>query len=192
MKVRQLKELDLLRASIEEAVCRRIETPKDFRFLSEQIYGQTHELISPTTLKRLWGYLAEDVVPHKSTLSILARFAGYVSWDDFCEQLSRMDGEVNEQPLFVEAVIGGEVGVGQRLDVYWLPDSHLSLVSRGDSRFEVEESRHSLLAKGDSLHIGIIFRGKPLYVTRIRSVNVPHPSMIIAPRTGVDFFVRQE
>lgn len=192
VKDKPLKELDLLRASIEEAVCRRIETPKDFRFLTEQIYGQTREVISPTTLKRLWGYLSEEVIPHRSTLSILAHFAGYASWDDFCEQLSRMAGELNEQPLMVEAVVGSEMGRGERLDVRWLPDSHLSLVCRGNGRFEVMESHHSLLARGDSMRLGLVFRGKPLYATHIHSVNVAHPSMIIAPRTGVEVYVRRE
>lgn len=189
MKAHTSKEFELLRASIEEALCRRIQSPKDFRFLSEQIYGQTRDIISPTTLKRLWGYLAEDVNPHESTLSILARFTGYASWNDFRAVLTRMNGQVNEQPLYAPAVMGSAMRRGGRLSIHWQPDSHLILVCLGNSRFEVCESCHSLLGKGDTLDIGLAFRGKPLYVTNIRSSQIAHPSMIIAPKTGVNIVV---
>lgn len=167
-------------------MCRRIETPKDFRFLSARIHAHTGEVLSSTTLKRLWGYLSEEVEPHGSTLSTLARFSGYASWNDFCDKLSRLADGVNEQPLFGAAVAAYHLRAGQRLTITWLPNSRLSLVCRGNGRFEVCESRHSLLSAGDTLEIGLIFRAQPLFVTHIRSTRFAHSSLIIAPKTGVN------
>lgn len=74
-----------LREQVEGAVERKMKTPKDFEFLSECILEKYHERISPTTLKRIWGYLSESTTPRKSTLDILSKFVGYDNWKDFCE-----------------------------------------------------------------------------------------------------------
>lgn len=64
-----------LRHTIEAALDRKFQTPKDFTFLSECIFERQHVNISPTTLKRLWNYLKnEQVVPSRSTRNILSSF----------------------------------------------------------------------------------------------------------------------
>ena len=83
-----------LREAIEKAVDRKMQTPKDFDFLSESIFEKIGERVSPTTLKRLWGYLSEPTIPRLSTLNILAQFVGYVGWTAFCEE-----GKGEETPL---------------------------------------------------------------------------------------------
>lgn len=73
-----------LRKSIEEAVGRKIQKPRDFGFLSGRIFEQLHENISPTTLKRVWGYLHDtDSQISITTLNILARFLGYSDFETF-------------------------------------------------------------------------------------------------------------
>ena len=74
-----------LRLQVEGAIERKMKTPKDFDFLSECILEKYHERISPTTLKRIWGYLSESTTPRKSTLDILSQLVGYDNWKDFCE-----------------------------------------------------------------------------------------------------------
>ena len=80
----QEKALAKLRELIEGVVERKMKTPKDFEFLSECIFEKFHERISPTTLKRFWGYLSETTTPRKSTLDILSMFVGYDNWKNFC------------------------------------------------------------------------------------------------------------
>ncbi len=80
-----MPQLDILCEKIEEVVGQKIKSPKDFDFLSEQIFDKLHERISATTLKRLWGYLDESTVPRQSTLDILARFIDYTDWEHFCK-----------------------------------------------------------------------------------------------------------
>ena len=81
----QEKTLAKLRESVEGVVERKMKTPKDFEFLSECIFEKFHERISPTTLKRLWGYLPETTTPRKSTLDILSMFVGFDNWKEFTE-----------------------------------------------------------------------------------------------------------
>ena len=76
--------IPLLRESIETAIGRKLRTPKDFDFLAESIFEKLHQRISPTTLKRLWGYLHDtSSTPRQSTLDTLAQFIDYPSFADF-------------------------------------------------------------------------------------------------------------
>ena len=51
------EELLNLCSSIEDTLGRKIQTPKDFKHLSEEIFNRVHSLISPSTLMRVWGYV---------------------------------------------------------------------------------------------------------------------------------------
>lgn len=82
----QEQALAQLREAMEKVVDRKMKTPKDFDFLSGCIFDMLHQNISATTLKRIWGYLAEPVVPRLSTLNLLAQFVGVESWEAFCQQ----------------------------------------------------------------------------------------------------------
>lgn len=51
--------------------------------LSEIIRVETNVLLSPTTLKRVWGKVNYNSFPSISTLNTLAKFAEYENWRDF-------------------------------------------------------------------------------------------------------------
>ncbi|MEZ4810904.1 MAG: hypothetical protein R2819_11155 [Allomuricauda sp.] len=54
-----------------------------FSELSEKIQQKTQVLLSPTTLKRVWGKVNYKSAPSITTLNTLAQFAGYGNWRDF-------------------------------------------------------------------------------------------------------------
>ncbi len=54
-----------------------------FLELSETIQKQTNILLSPTTLKRVWGKVNYKSSPSINTLNTLAQSAGYLNWRDF-------------------------------------------------------------------------------------------------------------
>lgn len=58
---------------------RKIASPKDFDFLMRQIYGYTQELISVSTLKRMWGYVNSKSNPSKFNLDLLSRMVGFTT-----------------------------------------------------------------------------------------------------------------
>ena len=65
----------------------RMCTPKDFDTLAQYVFNETGSLLSPTTLKRLWGYLREkeQQTPRLTTLNILSRYIGYIDYATFCK-----------------------------------------------------------------------------------------------------------
>ena len=70
-------EITELKKRIETSVKRKMKTPTDFIFLSGAVFERTRETMSPTTLKRLWGYIEGADQTRNSTLEILARFLGF-------------------------------------------------------------------------------------------------------------------
>lgn len=82
----QEEALSRLLRRVEEKVGREMKTPKDFEFLSAQIFEQTRRTISVSTLKRVWGYIDSYRSIRESTLDLLAQFAGYDNYQHFCQQ----------------------------------------------------------------------------------------------------------
>ena len=75
--------IDRLRQTIETQAGRKMRTPKDFDYLSEQIMSKTGSSLSSTTLMRLWGYRRPSVTVRIATLDILARFIDYKDYTHF-------------------------------------------------------------------------------------------------------------
>ena len=90
--------LQLLREEVEKKAGRKMMTPKDFDFLSESIFEEIHTRISPSTLKRIWGYLQNDNTPRSTSLNILANYVGYDDWDSFMASAEKEYGIIPEEP----------------------------------------------------------------------------------------------
>lgn len=103
-QIQQEQALAKLRELIEGVIERKMKTPKDFEYLSECIFDKFHEKISPTTLKRLWGYLSETTTPRKTTLDILSKFVGYDNWKDFCKKNPIEKKHIVEEPIEEEPI----------------------------------------------------------------------------------------
>lgn len=78
------RHLENLKREIGLKFGRTIESAADFDMLSITIQQATSETISPSTLKRIFGYVKSDAAPSATTLSILSRYVGYTGWSDFC------------------------------------------------------------------------------------------------------------
>lgn len=82
----ELKIIENLKKDIKLKLGRSLDSPSDFDYLSMQIEISLHEYISPTTLKRFFNYIQNDVKPRVSTLSLLSRFTGAAGWQDYCNE----------------------------------------------------------------------------------------------------------
>ena len=78
------RHIENLKREIGLKFGRTIESAADFDMLSIAIQQATSETISPSTLKRIFGYVKSDAAPSATTLSILSRYVGYTGWSDFC------------------------------------------------------------------------------------------------------------
>ena len=79
----------------EQKAGRVMRTPKDFDYLRDCIYEQCHNLVSVSTLKRIWGYNKYENTPRDSSLDPIAQFIGYSNWEKFLQSISN---ETTEEP----------------------------------------------------------------------------------------------
>ena len=102
-----------LRRQVEEFVQRKIATPADYDFLSETIRERVRLSVSPTTLKRMWGYV-RDVGSHYKpsyyTMCALSKMLGFRDYEDFV--LSYNDGEVQSRTYRGETMMTSDLNAG--------------------------------------------------------------------------------
>ena len=101
------KDYQQLCEAIERQVERTMQTPLDFKWLSERIFERVHETISPTTLMRLWGYRT-GVVPRQTTLDIMARFLGYADFREFQYKSKETVNSLNDEGINDEGINEGK------------------------------------------------------------------------------------
>ena len=80
------EHIERLKKAVVAAFGQTLDAPIDYERLSADIQKRTGELISVSTLKRLFGYIKPGTVPRSSTLSVLARYVGSTGWSDFCSK----------------------------------------------------------------------------------------------------------
>lgn len=159
-------EIVELRKKIEESVERVMHTPADFDFLSGAVWERIREYISPTTLKRTWGYLDGVKNIRFSTLETLARFAGFKSWDNYLAE-RRFAQEQNSVFVSAGVIEAARLAEGDVVEVEWNPDRRVRFRHLGSSRFEVVESVNSHLDVGDTAAVMLFVPGEPLLLSEL-------------------------
>ena len=122
-----------LRREIETAVNHRIATPKDFDALREMIFSRLHILVSATTLKRIWGYIDDNVSTRRGTLDILARYLGYADFEAFANGATADGGELPSNPIMSRRIdVDEQLQPGDLLRLTWQPGRVCDVEYRGE------------------------------------------------------------
>lgn len=95
------RHIENLKKEVVRKFGRTVEAAADFDTLSMAIQQGISETVSPSTLKRVFGYVKYDAEPSATTLSILSRYVGYAGWSDFCRnfQPSESDGGTSHSKI---------------------------------------------------------------------------------------------
>ena len=169
-------EIHELKKQIEERLKRKMKTPNDFIFLSGVIWERTHETISATTLKRLWGYIDGADETRSSTLDILSRSLGFQDWEAF---LAHIDKSTGSDPVFSRHISVDDLVVDDRVFVSWKPNRRCTFRYLGDARFVVEKAENSKLQVGDTFSATLFILHEPLYINSlIQGNNAPIPFVV--------------
>ncbi|MBQ6179546.1 MAG: hypothetical protein IJK32_08525 [Bacteroidales bacterium] len=175
-------EIHELKRRFEDQLRRKIKTPKDFIFLSGVVWDRTHETISPTTLKRLWGYIDGADQARSSTLDILSKALGFKDWDDF---LADVDNKGGSDLVVSPHVSADDLKEGSRVAVSWNPDRHCVFRYLGNTNFIVEEALNSKLKKGDTFSATLFILNEPLFLNNLIQGHNPPVPFVIGNRDGL-------
>lgn len=93
------EHIERLKDAVIAVFGQTLDAPTDYERLSADIQKKTGELISVSTLKRLFGYIKPGTIPRPSTLSVLARYVGSAGWSDFCSKCSMAEDPMPHKVL---------------------------------------------------------------------------------------------
>lgn len=173
---------------IEKAIGRELCTPKDFDLLRMCIYERLHTMISATTLKRIWGYLNEEVQTRKGSMNILAQFIGYRDFDDYVAHANALNNEVQSSPVMSRKLnVPEELKPGDCLRILWLPDRQCEVVYLGNLMFRVLSSCNTRLLPNNTFQCGLLIEGEPLYLDQLIQDCRPPVTYVCGKRSGVRF-----
>ena len=175
-------EISELKQQIEESLGRKMKTSADFTFLSGAIWERTHENLSASTLKRIWGYVDGPDKTRNSTLDILSKFLGLKDWDDFLEHISQNEGS---DQVTTEHIKAEDLAVGDLISVSWKPNRHCTFRYLGDYQFIVEHAENSKLKVGNTVRCGLFIRGEPLYLNDLVQGNNPPVAFVVGNKDGL-------
>ncbi len=142
-----------------------LEYPQQCEALAMDVREATGEALGTTTLKRLMGFVGGTVAARKSTLDILARYAGYADYRLLAKDLGE-DGDISDFRE-VESLTSADLEAGERVRIAYEPHRELVLSYLGDNLYVVDESRGSKLQKGDRLIIAGFYVGFELLVADV-------------------------
>lgn len=161
----------ILIGRLEKIVGRALSTSADYQYMSDCIATRIGEYISPTTIKRINGYLSEPVKARRSTLNILSRVVGYEGYDDFCA--NAMVSECDSDPARGNWLDVSELTRGDRVELTWFPDRRCLICFLGEDLWEVVDSEATRLRAGQRFRCRHIIAGEPLQILLEPSALTP-------------------
>lgn len=176
-----------------DRLCREVEmtahiiatTPKKFESLSEAVFNRTGVLLSPTTLKRIWGYLDEPVTPRRSTLDVLSRFCG---WRDYEHFLSGKTPDMESGTVGSNIIrVGDDIRPGQRVRLFWNPARVCEIEYRGNLDWKVVASEGTRLQPGNTFRCPLIVFGEPLYLDNLIQDGNRTGVYVCGSKNGITF-----
>ena len=182
---KEIPELQYLLELVEKQYGRKLSTTTDFESLSVIIEKATGDLLSSSTLKRLYGYVSMNTVPRKTTLDILSRFIGNRDYETFRISLSN-DPQFSSRFFSAKTVTTSELKAGDRLRIGWPANRIVTLNYLGDDLFEVDTSVNASLVKGDRFRQVSFMKGYPLYLSRILRNGDYTPAYVAGMNSGLN------
>ena len=173
-----------LRKELERSLGKKLKTPADFEFCVGAIWERLHQNISPTTLKRMWGYIEGADTTRLSTLNLLSHYLGYSDWDGFRRHLEEnIESQSNE--MINPTLLSSSLHNGERVEIQWQPNRRCVLEYLGENSFVVIESEHSKLQKGNTFECLSFYLHHPLYIDNLVQGDNAPVSFVVGKRDGL-------
>ena len=176
------KLIDILRKETEWKADRRMCTPMDFDFLSLKIKETIGDTVSPSTIKRLWGYVTSSHTPNESTLSVLARFVGCRDWKEF---QSLQKENASSSFLECEQIQTNQLKEGDVLELQWKPDRYCRIVYLGNFCFRILDVRNSKLQPQSIFRATLVCVGQPLFLSGLSLDGEEGQTYVVGKQEGL-------
>ncbi len=182
------KNIKALLNMTEVSLNRKMKSTSDFEFLAGTIEMRCRTKLSVSTLKRLWGYTAQEHNPYFSTLSILATFIGYKNFDDFVDNNGIKSPTSFSYTAF--SLASKDMRLGDLLWIAWPPDRNCLLSYQGCNQYKVARTQNTKLQVGDSFTSLYFAEGLPLYLDDYIHNDNPPVTFVVGYSGGLSSIKR--
>lgn len=177
-------EIEELKRFIQEKYGKKLNTTTDFEEFSFHLENKAYLSVSSSTLKRLFGYVADSHKPRTQTLDMLAQYLGYRDFSKFVEWL-KTSSYYNSSFFQAGQIVSSELKKGDKVEIGWAPNRMLLLDYLGDSTYRVLESSNSKVMAGDRFVTGCFIKGSPLYLPFIERKGERTPPFVAGRNGGL-------
>ncbi len=176
--------------AIEKLLGRKIASPRDFEYLSEQLTKEGSR-ISASTLKRIWGYnrdISPTYKPYAYTVLSLVNFLGYRDVEDYIENY---DNEESQSAQYIgDTITIDTIMPGSIVDITWEPGRSCSLLCQEKGIFKVVHSERGRLCAGDIVRFQSLTQNAPLYFNEVERPATNERFIYVAgQKTGIRYFI---
>lgn len=186
MNTPEIEELKLL---IEKQYGKKLSTTTDFDEFSLVLLRKYNLNVSTSTLKRLYGYVADIHKPRLRTLDMRALYIGHKNYAEFVDWL-KSSTCYNSSFFSSNQLLSCDIRPGGFVEIGWSPNRLLRLEYLGDSTYRVANSSNSKIHVGDMFVTGCFIKGCPLYLPYLIR-NGEHTLPFVAGRNGGLSIVRK-
>jgi hypothetical protein len=176
-----------IRLLLEEKLGRRVRYPKDCDALAVEIKESVGDRISPSTLKRIFGFINPPGSPSLYTLDVISHFLGFLDWEDLQQKMVNNGIDSHMLANDDRFIRSEDIIEGQMLELGYAPERQLVLLCIGKSQFRIIETVNSSLRPNDVLEIFLFGEKFPLYVNSVCRDQKNLGPFIGAKRTGIDY-----
>ena len=182
-------EIEELKRLVEEHYGKHLTTTTDFEEFSV-IRRLRHEIfVSPSTLKRLYGYVSDSHKPRMLTLDSLSAYIGHKDYASFLLWLKK-SSYYNSSFFDAGQLVSSDLEQGEQIEIGWAPNRLLRLEYLGDSLYHVLAAQNSKVEAGDRFVTGCFIKEQPLYLPYLER-NGERTPPFVAGRNGGLSIVRK-
>ena len=177
-------EIQCLCRDIEQHFGQQLQSPADFQLLLQQIWEKQHAVLSLSTIKRLWGYVASNGTPRLSTLNTMAQFLGFADWNAYLVALEQRGG-IESALCTGEGIQTADLQAEDRIVVAWQPNRQCTFRYLGENQFVVEDSTNAKLQQGTTFSAARFMIDQPMYLDNILLADGTRTSYVAGKRNGL-------
>lgn len=164
------------------------KTPNEFNKALSLILKKTGDNLSPSTMKRLWGYINYDGSFSETTLNILARYNHFSDWETFLHNYGKhipLNSNTDSGFLPETIIDPGQYQLGKKVELVWHDGKGCELECIGKLRFKVVKATNIKLKAGDLVTLHTLCIGHPVYVSDIDRGDIHFKSYVGAQKGGL-------
>lgn len=175
-----------IREKIEQRFGRPLKYSKQVDDLAGHIAEVCNSTISPSTLRRLLGFVKNTAQPREYSLDILAEYVGHKSWTHLIKSLERSD----EEPVkVIERLKPSQIKNGQTIQINYEPHKQV-IIKRTGKVYKVVVSNEKKLQLNDEVEFRIIELHYPLTFTHVMRLGKSIGSVQVAIVSGITMITK--